>query len=115
MLTFQCTRTAIHRKTTMSPTEIVIRTCSARASLWLLAVAAGLFLSAVTPGSTCDDVREHAGDATVVLRALPEGGERAYGCCKNPRFGGIDLEIWESGLRGKLRLMVQCRSVACTA
>jgi hypothetical protein len=95
--------------------RVVMRSCLARASLWALAVTVWLVLGAVVPGSARDEVRAHAGDANIALRALPERGPKVYVRCKDQQFGGIDVEIGESGLRCRPFLIVQCMSVACTA
>ena len=89
--------------------------CLARALLWALAVTGWLVLSAVVPGSARVEVRAHAGDANIALRALPERGTKVYVCCKHRRISGIDVEIGESGLRCRPLLIVQCMCVACTA
>jgi hypothetical protein len=98
----------------MWPIKIVLHPCPREASLWALAAVVWLGLSAVVPGSARDEVRPYAGHPKFVRRALPVHGEKLYGTCKNPRSRGIEVEIAESGLRCKPRIMVQRMSVAYT-
>jgi hypothetical protein len=93
----------------MCPTRILIRTSLARTSIWALAVAGGLILSAIEPGGARDEVRAHARNADSVSPALSGYEERAYRCYESRRFG----EMSESELKGKPETRSQRRSVAC--
>jgi len=95
----------------MCPARILIRTCLARASIWVLAVAAGLILSAIEPRGARDGISSHVGNADIVSQALWGCDDRAYRSHKSRRLG----EMSECELKGKPELSSQRKSVACTA
>jgi hypothetical protein len=99
----------------MCPTRFVRRSCLARISIWALAVTAWLILGAIVSGILRNEVHAHLRYANVAVRALSRCEARAYRSDKSGRFGGVDLELSESQLKGKVWSRSQRMSVACTA